>query len=227
MTRQRPSSIILVHGFASNFEHGWRDGGWVDILGDFGVEAPPIDLPGHGTRGGISEATDFDDVPESLFRSLPGSAPYSAVGFSIGAQQVLRMAIAHPESFDRIVLMGIGDSVFDSSSTDVIIDALEADEEPDEVPLRLFRRLAATTGSDVGSLVAFLKRPRPPITDEMLSRVTCPVLVIFGERDAPPPDRLVAGLPDATLVTLPGVDHFSTPQDFGAIDATMGFFDLG
>jgi len=25
------------------------------------------------------------------------------------------------------------------------------------------------------------------------------------------------------LVTLPGVDHFATPGDFGAIDAAIGF----
>ena len=40
-------------------------------------------------------------------------------------------------------------------------------------------------------------------------------------------DRLVAELPSATLVMLPGVDHFATPSDFGAIDATMKFLGLG
>jgi hypothetical protein len=39
--------------------------------------------------------------------------------------------------------------------------------------------------------------------------------------------RLVAALPSASLVTLAGVDHFATPSDFGAIDATMRFFGLG
>jgi hypothetical protein len=38
--------------------------------------------------------------------------------------------------------------------------------------------------------------------------------------------RLVAALPSASLVTLTGVDHFATPSDFGAIDATMRFFGL-
>jgi len=28
-------------------------------------------------------------------------------------------------------------------------------------------------------------------------------------------------------VTVPGVDHFATPSDFGAIDATMRFLGLG
>jgi hypothetical protein len=40
-------------------------------------------------------------------------------------------------------------------------------------------------------------------------------------------DRLMAALPSASLVTLAGVDHFATPSDFGAIDATMKFLGLG
>ena len=222
-----PSSVILVHGFGSNFEHGWRQNGWVDILGDFGVDVPVVDLPGHGTSPASTDPAVYADVPEALFQSLGGDSPRAAVGFSIGAQQVLRMAIAHPESFSRIVLMGLGDSIFDNASTAQIREALAAEEDPEEVDLRLFRRLAQTTNSDVPSLIAFLERPRPEITSEMLSRVTCPVLLVFGERDEPAPNRLLAELPNCELVTLRGVDHFSTPQDFGAIDATIKFLGLG
>ncbi len=221
-----PKTLILIHGFSSSFEHNWRSNGWVDILADFGCDAPEIDLPGHGSSPASSDPADYADVPEALFKSLPGSPPYDAVGFSIGAQQVLRMAIAHPDSFRRIALLGIGDSVFGNNDTQVIIDALEAENEPEDVHLRLFRRLAATTHSDVPSLVAFLKRPRPTIDEAMLAKVTCPVLVVLGDRDEPSAERLVAALPSAELVTLPGVDHFATPSDFGAIDATMRFFDL-
>ena len=54
------------------------------------------------------------------------------------------------------------------------------------------------------------------------------MLVVLGDRDmVKSADHLVAALPSATLVTLPGVDHFATPSDFGAIDATIRFFGLG
>jgi pimeloyl-ACP methyl ester carboxylesterase len=73
-----------------------------------------------------------------------------------------------------------------------------------------------------------MRRPRRPLREEDLPAVTCPVLVVLGDRDmAKSADRLVAALPSATLVTLAGVDHFATPSDFGAIDATLRFFDLG
>ena len=58
--------------------------------------------------------------------------------------------------------------------------------------------------------------------------MTVPVLVVIGERDfTGPGDPLVEALPDARLVVLPGADHFSTPKDFGAIDATLGFLEEG
>ena len=226
MSSTGATQVILIHGFGSSFEHGWRQSGWVDILGDFGAEAPPVDLPGHGSSPHTTDPADYADVPEALFASLPAAPPYRAVGFSIGAQQILRMAIAHPDAFERIVLLGLGDSVFESDPATLIIEALSSEQEPEDVSLRVFRRLAETTGSDVPSLVAFLERPRPALTEELLAKVSCPVLLVLGERDAPAPTRLLASLPDAELVMLPGVDHFSTPQDFGAIDATMRFLGL-
>jgi pimeloyl-ACP methyl ester carboxylesterase len=85
--------------------------------------------------------------------------------------------------------------------------------------------MAISSGNDPKALSAFLRRPREPLRDEELSTVTCPVLVVLGDRDmTATADRLVAALPSATLVTLPGVDHFATPTDFGVIHATMKFF---
>jgi hypothetical protein len=47
---------------------------------------------------------------------------------------------------------------------------------------------------------------------------------VLGDRDfAGPADPLVGALTNATLVTLPGVDHFATPKDFGFIDAALDF----
>ena len=46
----------------------------------------------------------------------------------------------------------------------------------------------------------------------------------MGGRDpAGPGEPLVAALPHAELVTIPGLDHFATPKDFRVIDATLRF----
>jgi pimeloyl-ACP methyl ester carboxylesterase len=223
-----PRSLVLLHGFASSFDHGWRQTGWVDILSDFDCTAPEIDLPGHGTSSRLTEPEAYAEVEEEVFRSLPTPGPLAAVGFSAGADVLLRMAIAHPGSFERIALLGLGDNVFEARDASTLAHALESEDEPEDVLARLFYRLAVSTGNDARALSAFIRRARPPIREEDLSTVTCPILVVLGDRDmTTSAARLVAALPSASLVTLAGVDHFATPSDFGAIDATMRFLGLG
>ena len=73
-----------------------------------------------------------------------------------------------------------------------------------------------------------MSRTQTPLELVQLSALRLPILVVLGERDfAGPADRLMTALPDARLVSLPGVDHFATPADFGAIDAVVRFLDEG
>jgi len=225
---QPPTSLVLLHGFASTFDHGWRQTGWVDILADFGCAVPQIDLPGHGSSARETDPEVYADVEAQVFGLLPAPDPISAAGFSAGADVLLRLAIAHPERFERIALLGIGDNVFEVSETQALVDMLEPEVEPEDVQARLFHRLARATGNDPKALSAFMRRDRRPIREEELATLTFPVLVVLGDRDmVKSANRLVAALPSASLVTLAGVDHFATPSDFGAIDATIRFFGLG
>ena len=87
-------------------------------------------------------------------------------------------------------------------------------------------RLARAAGNDPASLAAFLRRPAPALDEQALARVTCPVLLVIGDRDfSGPADRLAAALPDAELVVLRGVDHFAAPRDFTCIDRSLDFLD--
>jgi pimeloyl-ACP methyl ester carboxylesterase len=221
------SSLVLLHGFGSSFDHNWRQTGWVDILADFGITVPAIDLPGHGLALAPTDPAGYADVDEDIRRALPAEGLIAGVGFSAGAELLLRLACAEPERFDRIVLLGLGDNVFESGDPAALVAALESSEEPVDVRARLFRRLAQSAGNNPNALSAFLRRPHHSITEEDLARLQCPVLVVLGDRDwVGPADRLMAALTSATLVTLSGVDHFATPSDFGAIDATIRFLGL-
>jgi pimeloyl-ACP methyl ester carboxylesterase len=222
-----PDSIVLLHGFASSFDHGWKQTGWVDILSDFDCTAPEFDLPGHGRSPRPTEPEAYADLEGQVLARLPEVVP-AAAGFSAGGDLLLRMAVAEPGRFERIVLLGVGDNVFAPSEPGAIVGALESEEEPEDVQARLFRRLAESAGNDRSALSAFIRRPREPLSVGDLSSVHCPVLVVLGSRDfIGGADRLVEALPSGSLVTLAGVDHFSTPSDFGAIDATLKFFGLG
>jgi pimeloyl-ACP methyl ester carboxylesterase len=71
-----------------------------------------------------------------------------------------------------------------------------------------------------------MRRPSERLTPERLATLTCPVLVVLGDRDfAGPAEPLVEALPDARLVTLRGTDHFGTPKDFRFIDAALEFLE--
>src|SRR5277367_995849 len=221
------SAVILLHGFGSSFDHNWRQTGWVDILADFGVTVPAIDLPAHGSSPALTDAADYGQVDEELRNLLPTDGLIAGVGFSAGAELLLRLAVAEPGRFDRIVLLGLGDNAFESGDPAALVTALEGSDEPEDVRARTFRRLARSAGNDPKALSAFLRRPRQSLTAEDLSRISCPVLVVLGDRDwVGPADRLMAALPSASLVSLSGVDHFATPSDFGAIDATVKFLGL-
>ena len=142
------------------------------------------------------------------------------------APTLLRLAIAHPGHFERIALLGLGDNVFETHDASTLARALESEDEPggdDD----LFISWPPSAGNDPKALSAFIRRARPPIREEDLATVTCPVLVVLGDRDmTTSAARLVSALPSASLVTLAGVDNFATPSDFGAIDATMRFLGL-
>jgi pimeloyl-ACP methyl ester carboxylesterase len=226
MIRQT-SSLVLLHGFGSSFDHNWRQTGWVDILADFGVTVPAIDLPGHGSASAPTDPAGYADADEEVRRALPSEGLIAGVGFSAGAEFLLRLACAEPERFDRIVLLGLGDNVFETGDPSPLVAALESSEEPEDVRARMFRRLAESAGNDPRALSAFLRRPRHSITEADLSRLQCPILIVLGDKDwVGPADRLMAALQSASLVTLSGVDHFATPSDFGAIDATINFLDI-
>ena len=96
-----------------------------------------------------------------MFGALPSPGPLTAVGFSAGADLLLRMAIAHPGHFERIALLGLGDNVFEARDASTLAHALESDDEPEDVQARLFYRLAESSGNDRRALSAFIRRDRP------------------------------------------------------------------
>jgi pimeloyl-ACP methyl ester carboxylesterase len=217
--------VVLVHGFATTSARTWGDNGWLDLLADAGRETVPIDVLGHGTAAKPHDPAAYADLEGYVAERLP-DGPVDAIGFSMGARLLLGAAIAAPHRFRRIVTLGVGRNLFESSGSDVVIRALEAGGDPANPAADYFARLAAQPGVDREALLACLKAPLPLLTAEACATVTCPVLVVIGERDfAGPGDPLVDALPDARLTILRGADHFSTPKDFGAIDAALRFLE--
>lgn len=220
--------VLLVHGFATSFDSTWRHNGWVDLLADAGREVIGVDLLGHGEAPKPHDPEAYRDMERRVLDVLP-EEPVDAVGFSMGARTVLYLAATNPHRFRRLVVAGVGATLFDRDAERGarMRAAVLGEADPDDREAAYFSQLADAPGADRKALAAVLSRPdTPQLTPELLRGVTMPVLVCLGDRDfAGPPEPLVDALPDAKLKVLRGVDHFATPKDFGFIDAALTFLD--
>lgn len=227
---QRPSArplsappVVLVHGFATSAERTWGDNGWIDLLTDVGREVIAIDLLGHGQAEKPHDPAAYDRLEALVAEQLPDE-PVDAIGFSMGARVLLTIAADAPDRFHRLVVTGVGANLFRNEPHDLITKAIRGEGDTSNPASQYFAGLARQPGNDPEALIACMAAPRPRLDDGRLAKVTCPVLVIIGDRDfAGPGDPLVEALPDARLLTLPGVDHFVTPKDFRTLDAALDF----
>lgn len=227
MTDTTTATVLLVHGWAGSFDRTWKRSGLVDLLADAGRTVLPYDLPGHGTATKSHDPNDYRDVAGDLLARV-GAQSVDAVGFSLGAITLLRALIRSPQSFNKVVLAGIGDGVFfphDPARSERILSGLEGRAEPGDVTARIFGKIGNESHNDPLALAAVLRRPREdPMTAEQLATVTNRVLLVLGDKDfSAPADRLVAALPNAKLLSLKGIDHFRTPESFEFIDAVLAF----
>lgn len=220
--------VVLVHGWGGSFEATWKSSGFADLLEDAGRSVIGVDLLGHGRAAKPHDPNAYADLTSSVSDVLPDE-PVDAVGFSLGALTLLRLAVDQPGRIRRLVLAGIGRNAVEATDRESharLVAALEGSSDEDDNLSRLFVQYADQPGNDRRALTAIMKRERAPFTDDELSRVTCPTLVVIGDKDfAGPGEPLSTRLPDARLVTLRNVDHFATTENFGFFDAALEFLD--
>jgi pimeloyl-ACP methyl ester carboxylesterase len=217
--------VILVHGFASSFQHNWVRTGWVDVLESRGHPIVGLDLPGHGGNedpGGRAAAID-------QLAALAGPlGTVDLVGFSVGAWVSAMTAAAGLISVRRLVLVAFGDGMLGGTAArprdDSAAISLTGPLEDGDVRGALFRRMAAAAGNDLARLAEFAAAPAQDLTAERLRAISCPVLVIIGDHDWTGPAVQVCGaLADGTLLTLPRTDHFAAAEHPEAVRATARF----
>lgn len=220
--------VVLVHGWGGSFDATWRESGFTDLLADAGRPVIGVDLLGHGTAPKPHDPDAYADLTTRVLDAMPPE-PVDAIGFSLGAITLLRIACEQPNRFRNLVLAGIGATLFerDDTATQRIVASLEGHGDPDDNISRLFATYGNQPGNDVVALTAVMRRARgTEFTPELLQRVTCRTLVAIGDQDfAGPGEPLADALPNASLVVLRRVDHFATPEAFAFIDAALEFID--
>ncbi|MDD2858222.1 MAG: alpha/beta hydrolase [Candidatus Nanopelagicales bacterium] len=204
--------VVLVHGLGSSFAHNWGVSGWDDILQSEGFEVVAHELPGHGAA---AEAPGGEDEAIArLVELVTQIGPVAAVGFSAGARLVLRAALARPEAFTRIALLGIGDGMWSHRQSD----------SEEIVMADLVLQLLETAGNDRASVERYVRGFTEMPDLGTLAKVTVPALVVIGDRDmVGPADQLTAALPNARMVVLKGVDHYATTSNFTCQDEVLRF----
>ena len=217
--------VVLVPGFATSAARTWGDNGWVDLLADMGRTAVPLDVLGSGSAEKPHDPADYAEFEQHLLDRFPDE-PVDAIGFSLGARTLLTLAALHPERFNSLIVAGVGRNLFQRDATgESIAAAIDGTGDSDDPIVRYFVQLADAPDQDPLALAAFMRRTGgTAITADLLQSISCPVLVVLGDKDfAGPADPLMEALPNARLVTLRNVDHFATPKDFGFIDAALEF----
>ncbi len=220
-------SVVLVHGWGGSFAATWQRSGFTELLRDAGRDVIGVDLLGHGTAPKPHEPEAYDDLGARVLEAMPADEPVDAIGFSLGAITLLRLAMQHPGRFRHLVVAGVGRNLFepDPDAAARIVAAVNGSADADDTHAQLFAQYANQPGNDPVALAAIMSRPsRAPLAPAALAAVTCPTLVVIGDKDfAGPGDPLAAALPNATLKVLRNVDHFATPEAFGFIDAALDF----
>lgn len=226
--------VVLVHGWGGSFEATWQRNGFTELLRDAGRPVIGIDLLGHGSAPKPHDPEAYADLTERIVAALPPNlgdddAAVDAIGFSLGAITLLRLATRQPTRFRKLVLAGIGRNVVepdDDNRGERIVAAIEGRGDAADTGAQVFAQYAHQPGNDPLALAAIMRRPRQAFTADELAAVTCSTLVIIGDKDfAGPGEPLVDALPNATLKTLRNLDHFATPESFGFIDAALQFID--
>jgi len=219
--------VVLVHGWGGSFESTWQRSGFTELLRDAGKPVIGVDLLGHGASPKPHEPEAYADLTLRVLDAMPDE-PVDAVGFSLGAITLLQIACVQPGRFRRLVLAGIGGTLFspDDQAGARIAAAIEGTADSADVGSHVFAQYAHQAGNDPIALAAIMRRPRQRFTTELLAGATCQILVAIGDKDfAGPGEPLADALPAATLKTLRNVDHFATPEAFQFIDAALGFLD--
>jgi pimeloyl-ACP methyl ester carboxylesterase len=204
--------VVLVHGFASDYQLNWVGTRWQEALTNAGYRVVGLDCRGHGQSAKPHDVASYSlptmaaDVSRLLDHLKIAGACY--VGYSMGARIGLQAVIDFPERIERAVLGGMG--MFEAPGrAEQIANAMRGDPAESEVAASFYKFASARPSNDLEALAACILGLRARLDKEMVAKIVTPILVVVGERDEIASDaaELVELIPTSRLVTVAGRDH--------------------
>jgi pimeloyl-ACP methyl ester carboxylesterase len=205
--------VLLLHGYGAD-RSMWDATGWTRALERVGLDHTAIDLPGHGAAAKPHEPAAYEKprLLEWLLGVL-GDEPADVIGYSLGGELALELALAEPARVRRLIAGGIG-PVAPATHADAyaLWDAVVAGDGAAAGPARdLWSQACGSNGNDPVALAAMLAGVTrgPRFADP--ARLAGSGLLFAGADDpiAAGVEDLAARLPGAELLLLPGRNHLT------------------
>jgi pimeloyl-ACP methyl ester carboxylesterase len=207
--------VVLVHGFASDYQLNWVGTRWQEALTHAGYRVAGLDCRGHGRSAKPHDVASYSlpvmaaDVRNLLDHLEIASARY--VGYSMGARIGLQAVLDFPKRIERAVLGGMG--MFNAPGrAEEIANAMRGGPAESEVAASFYKFASARPSNDLEALAACILGLRAELDKDKLAKIGTPILLVVGEKDEIASDaaELVELIPTARLVTVLGRDHLGT-----------------
>lgn len=179
-----------------------------------------VDSRGHGRSEMGATPLTYEKIADDVAALLTQlhAAPADVIGWSDGGIVSLQLALRHPDRVRRIALSG----------ANTVADALKPEDFAGmKTGLAEVRAKIAAGDHSPRNLQLeqhlVLMVDQTTISPEDLRHITCPALVLAGERDMIPEPHtraIAADLPHAQLHIFPGASHGAlqeVPADFNAV----------
>lgn len=218
--------LVFLHGFTQTHHH-WHECSHL-IASRLSTEPALafVDLPGHGLSG--DDHRTIEAVADELPR-LGGAGTY--LGYSMGGRHLLAAAVRRPPEIERVVVIGANAGLTDPAERAARVSEDERRAERVErigveafvdewLAMPMFagvppsdsdrrHRYRNTAAGLAASLRLAGTGAQEPVWDS-LPRISVPVLVIAGERDAKFVDigrRIADTIAGATFEVIHGAGH--------------------
>jgi pimeloyl-ACP methyl ester carboxylesterase len=230
-------TLVLLHGFGDSFTT-WE--GWVrELKGRFRVIS--LDFPGHGlTRAPESSRLTGENLADFVdaFAAQLKLPPFAVAGNSMGGGAAWQLAVRHQDRVNALILVDAAGFPNDKPSADIPLAfkilrypigrwmLSKIDNRPliDQALKADVYDKALITPVIVDRFAEFQRAPghriilmsanmggQGPSTQELLSTIRVPTLILWGERDPliepAAAKKFAAAIPGAKLITYPNVGH--------------------